>query len=202
MFHVVLFEPEIPPNTGNAIRLCANSGATLHLVRPLGFRLDDKSLQRSGLDYHDLARVKVHANLSDCLLQLDPARLFAVETGGAAATATFNTVPATHSCSDPKRAGCRTLRSARPGATTAYSFRCSRIAAASIYPMPSRSSPTKHGGKSALPAPRQLTRPRRAPRESGSSPCVPVQCGGCHARSTHRTRSNNRRGHRFSSPAP
>jgi tRNA (cytidine/uridine-2'-O-)-methyltransferase len=82
VFHVVLFEPEIPPNTGNAIRLCANSGATLHLVRPLGFRLDDKSLQRSGLDYHDLACVKVHANLSDCLLELVPARLFAVETGG------------------------------------------------------------------------------------------------------------------------
>ena len=82
MFHVVLFEPEIPPNTGNTIRLCANTGATLHLVRPLGFRLDDKSLQRSGLDYHDLACVKIHANLSDCLLELVPARLFAVETGG------------------------------------------------------------------------------------------------------------------------
>src|SRR6202051_1052434 len=82
MFHVVLFEPEIPPNTGNAIRLCANTGATLHLVRPLGFRLDDKSLQRSGLDYHDLASVKVHANLGDCLLELGPARLFAVESGG------------------------------------------------------------------------------------------------------------------------
>jgi len=82
MFHVVLFEPEIPPNTGNAIRLCANTGAALHLVRPLGFRLDDKSLQRSGLDYHDLASVKVHANLGDCLLELGQARLFAVETGG------------------------------------------------------------------------------------------------------------------------
>src|SRR5580698_4530744 len=82
VLHVVLFEPEIPPNTGNTIRLCANTGATLHLVKPLGFRLDDKSLQRSGLDYHDLARVKVHANLSDCLLELVPARLFAVETGG------------------------------------------------------------------------------------------------------------------------
>jgi tRNA (cytidine/uridine-2'-O-)-methyltransferase len=55
MFHIVLFEPEIPPNTGNVIRLCANTGATLHLIKPLGFRLDDKSLQRSGLDYHDLA---------------------------------------------------------------------------------------------------------------------------------------------------
>jgi tRNA (cytidine/uridine-2'-O-)-methyltransferase len=82
MFHVVLFEPEIPPNTGNAIRLCANSGATLHLVKPLGFRLDDKSLQRSGLDYHDLASVKVHENLDACLIALADARLFAVETGG------------------------------------------------------------------------------------------------------------------------
>jgi tRNA (cytidine/uridine-2'-O-)-methyltransferase len=82
MFHVVLFEPEIPPNTGNVIRLCANTGATLHLVKPLGFRLDDKSLQRSGLDYHDLADVKVHENLDACLGALANARLFAVETGG------------------------------------------------------------------------------------------------------------------------
>jgi tRNA (cytidine/uridine-2'-O-)-methyltransferase len=82
MFHVVLFEPEIPPNTGNAIRLCANTGATLHLVKPLGFRIDDKSLQRSGLDYHDLARVKLHDSLDACLSDLAAARLFAVETGG------------------------------------------------------------------------------------------------------------------------
>lgn len=82
MFHLVLFEPEIPPNTGNVIRLCANTGATLHLVKPLGFRLDDKSLQRSGLDYHDLASVKVHGSLDACLLELGTARLFAVETGG------------------------------------------------------------------------------------------------------------------------
>jgi tRNA (cytidine/uridine-2'-O-)-methyltransferase len=83
MFHIVLFEPEIPPNTGNVIRLCANTGATLHLVKPLGFRLDDKSLQRSGLDYHDLAHVKVHEHLEACLSDLAEARLFAVETGGA-----------------------------------------------------------------------------------------------------------------------
>ncbi len=82
MFHVVLFEPEIPPNAGNAIRLCANTGATLHLIKPLGFRLDDKSLQRSGLDYHDLAAVKVHAHLEECLTGLQGARLFSVETGG------------------------------------------------------------------------------------------------------------------------
>ena len=82
MIHIVLFEPEIPPNTGNVIRLCANTGATLHLVKPLGFRLDDKSLQRSGLDYHDLADVKVHTDLELCLLSLEDARVYAVETGG------------------------------------------------------------------------------------------------------------------------
>lgn len=82
MLHVILFEPEIPPNTGNAIRLCANTGATLHLVKPLGFRLDDKSLRRSGLDYHDLAALKVHADLDACLGDLGDARVFAVETYG------------------------------------------------------------------------------------------------------------------------
>ena len=82
MFHIVLYTPEIPPNTGNSIRLCANTGATLHLVKPLGFRLDDKSLRRSGLDYHDLAEVRIHANLDDCLRELATARIFAVETGG------------------------------------------------------------------------------------------------------------------------
>jgi tRNA (cytidine/uridine-2'-O-)-methyltransferase len=82
MIHIVLFEPEIPPNTGNVIRLCANTGATLHLVKPLGFRLDDKSLKRSGLDYHDLAEVKVHAGMQPCLEALGGARIMAVETGG------------------------------------------------------------------------------------------------------------------------
>ena len=90
MFHVVLFEPEIPPNTGNTIRLCANTGAVLHLVKPLGFRLDDKSLKRSGLDYHDLADVKIHANLEDCLSELRGSRLFAVETAG---TRCYSDVP-------------------------------------------------------------------------------------------------------------
>jgi tRNA (cytidine/uridine-2'-O-)-methyltransferase len=83
VFHVVLFEPEIPGNAGNCIRLCANTGATLHLVKPLGFRIDDKSLRRSGLDYHDLADVKVHADLDECLARLQNSRLFVVETGGA-----------------------------------------------------------------------------------------------------------------------
>ena len=82
MLHVVLFEPEIPPNTGNVIRLCANTGAALHLVKPLGFRLDDKGLRRSGLDYHDIASVNVHAGFDACLAALGGARLLAVETGG------------------------------------------------------------------------------------------------------------------------
>jgi tRNA (cytidine/uridine-2'-O-)-methyltransferase len=81
LFHVILFEPEIPPNTGNVIRLCANTGAALHLIKPLGFRLDDKSLQRSGLDYHDMAAVSVHESLEQCLDRLAESRVFAVETG-------------------------------------------------------------------------------------------------------------------------
>ena len=81
LFHVILFEPEIPPNTGNVIRLCANTGAALHLIKPLGFRLDEKSLQRSGLDYHDMAAVSVHDNLEQCLDSLANSRVFAVETG-------------------------------------------------------------------------------------------------------------------------
>jgi tRNA (cytidine/uridine-2'-O-)-methyltransferase len=80
MFHVVLFEPEIPPNTGNIIRLCANAGATLHLIKPLGFRLDDKKLRRSGLDYHDLTSVQVHEDFGACRAVLGASRLFAVET--------------------------------------------------------------------------------------------------------------------------
>jgi len=89
VFHVVLYEPEIPPNTGNVIRLCANAGATLHLVKPLGFRLDDRSLKRSGLDYHDLARVRVHADFDACVRELADARLMAVETGGRCCYADF-----------------------------------------------------------------------------------------------------------------
>jgi tRNA (cytidine/uridine-2'-O-)-methyltransferase len=83
MFHVVLFRPEIPPNTGNVIRLCANSGATLHLVRPLGFELTRKAVRRAGLDYEELAEVRVHQGLAACLEALNGARLFSVETGGA-----------------------------------------------------------------------------------------------------------------------
>jgi tRNA (cytidine/uridine-2'-O-)-methyltransferase len=82
MFHIVLVEPEIPPNTGNIIRLCANSGARLHLVKPLGFSLETRDLQRAGLDYHDLAIVQQHADFPACLAALPPGRRFVIETGG------------------------------------------------------------------------------------------------------------------------
>lgn len=72
MFHIVLFEPEIPPNTGNLIRLCANTGFSLHLVEPLGFSLSEKSFRRAGLDYHEAANLQVHGNVEDCLAALLP----------------------------------------------------------------------------------------------------------------------------------
>jgi tRNA (cytidine/uridine-2'-O-)-methyltransferase len=82
MFNVILFEPEIPPNTGNVIRLCANTGAQLHLIRPLGFALDDKQLRRAGLDYHEYAKMQVHDNIEECLVSLPSSRLFALTTKG------------------------------------------------------------------------------------------------------------------------
>ena len=82
MFHIVLVEPEIPPNTGNVIRLVANTGCTLHLVEPLGFSMDDKHLRRDGLDYHEYAPVRRHADWADFLQRENPspARMFALST--------------------------------------------------------------------------------------------------------------------------
>ncbi|MCZ4127087.1 tRNA (cytidine(34)-2'-O)-methyltransferase [Stutzerimonas balearica] len=96
MFHVILFQPEIPPNTGNIIRLCANTGCSLHLIEPLGYELDDKRLRRAGLDYHEYAPVRRHADLASCLAALGIAppgapcdgtapRLFAFTTKGSQA---------------------------------------------------------------------------------------------------------------------
>jgi len=142
MLHLVLYEPEIPPNTGNAIRLCANTGACLHLVKPLGFRLDDKSLGRAGLDYRDLARVKVHANLDACVDALQGSRMMTVETGGRLAYADFKFSPGdallfgpetrglpedvrvrfgpAHSLFIPMRAGSRSLNLSNAVAVVAY----------------------------------------------------------------------------------
>lgn len=77
MLHVVLYQPEIPPNTGNIIRLCANTGAALHLIRPLGFTLDDANLRRAGLDYHELASLREHDSLDDFITDVAPLRLWA-----------------------------------------------------------------------------------------------------------------------------
>ena len=82
MFHVVLYQPEIPPNTGNIIRLCANTGSSLHLIHPLGFDLDDKRLRRAGLDYREYAELRQHADFSAFLNTVNPGRWFALSTRG------------------------------------------------------------------------------------------------------------------------
>lgn len=82
MFNVILFQPEIPPNTGNIIRLCANTGVKLHLIKPLGFRLKDRQLLRAGLDYHEFAGIMIHDSWHDCEKQLQKYRIFAITTKG------------------------------------------------------------------------------------------------------------------------
>lgn len=82
MFDVILYQPEIPPNTGNIIRLCANTGSHLHLIEPLGFAWEDKRLRRAGLDYHEFARVMRYPDLPVCLREIAPERVFAVSTRG------------------------------------------------------------------------------------------------------------------------
>jgi tRNA (cytidine/uridine-2'-O-)-methyltransferase len=82
MFHIALFEPEIPPNTGNIIRLCANTGASLHLIEPLGFKLEDKQLRRAGLDYHEYTNLTLHKNWTEFKAIMDGKRMFALTTKG------------------------------------------------------------------------------------------------------------------------
>jgi tRNA (cytidine/uridine-2'-O-)-methyltransferase len=142
MFHVVLVQPEIPPNTGNVIRLCANSGCTLHLVRPLGFELTRRAVRRAGLDYAELAEVRVHADFDACLESLCRARVFSIETGGGRAysEATFSPadalvfgsetgglpaqvlarVPRTRQLSIPMRPGNRSLNLSNAVALVVY----------------------------------------------------------------------------------
>lgn len=83
MFHIVLYQPEIPPNTGNIIRLCANTGAQLHLIHPLGFELDDKRLRRAGLDYHECAGVREYPTLEHFIAAIAPAKLYGLTTKAA-----------------------------------------------------------------------------------------------------------------------
>jgi tRNA (cytidine/uridine-2'-O-)-methyltransferase len=82
VFHLILYQPEIPPNTGNIIRLCANVGAQLHLVHPLGFDMNERALRRAGLDYHEFVDVREHVSLNECLSAFDAERVFALTTKG------------------------------------------------------------------------------------------------------------------------
>ena len=82
MFNLILYEPEIPPNTGNIIRLCANTGVDLHLIEPLGFELDEPRLKRAGLDYREFATVSTHKNLAECLASLQSPKVYALSTRG------------------------------------------------------------------------------------------------------------------------
>ena len=82
MFNIILYQPEIPPNTGNIIRLCANTGAHLHLIEPMGFKLDEPRLKRAGLDYREFANIHVYTSYSACLTSLKSSRLFAISTKG------------------------------------------------------------------------------------------------------------------------
>ena len=93
MFHVVLFQPEIPPNTGNIIRLCANTGSQLHLIEPLGFELDDKRLRRAGLAYHEYATLKRHHSLADCITAIGGGKILALTTKASHSYAEMHYLP-------------------------------------------------------------------------------------------------------------
>lgn len=82
LFNLILYQPEIPPNTGNVIRLCANTGVALHLIEPLGFDLEERKLRRAGLDYREFAEVRTHASLQECLQSIGEPRVFALSTRG------------------------------------------------------------------------------------------------------------------------
>ena len=142
MTAVVLFQPEIPPNTGNVIRLCANTGAELHLVEPLGFDINDKTLRRAGLDYHEYARVFRHADWNACRLALGRRRRWAMTTSGEASPFSqqlkeddvfvfgretsglpsdiLNDFPATQRLRLPMRAGQRSLNLSNAVAVTVF----------------------------------------------------------------------------------
>jgi tRNA (cytidine/uridine-2'-O-)-methyltransferase len=142
MFHVVLFQPEIPPNTGNIIRLCANSGCQLHLVEPLGFELDDKRLRRAGLDYHEYASLHRHPDLASCLQAIGGQRVIAFSTKATCAFGEFRfergdiflfgpesrglplevleSIPTEHRLRLPMRPGSRSLNLSNTVAVTVY----------------------------------------------------------------------------------
>lgn len=130
MLNIVLFEPEIPPNTGNIIRLCANTGFNLHLIEPLGFPWDDKRLRRAGLDYHEFTRVHRHADYAAFVAAEDPQRRLLSRPKARRRTAPSAIRPATTCCSARKRAGCPPTSSMRCPRSKKSASRCRRKAAA------------------------------------------------------------------------
>jgi tRNA (cytidine/uridine-2'-O-)-methyltransferase len=140
--NVVLVQPEIPPNTGNIIRLCANTGARLHLVRPLGFSLDARAVRRAGLDYRELAEVSEHASLADCLASLGDPRWFAFTTRGGVRYDTVEYAggdvlvfgPETRGLAEEILVGCPVERRVRiPMRATARSLNLSNAVAVAVY---------------------------------------------------------------------
>jgi tRNA(Leu) C34 or U34 (ribose-2'-O)-methylase TrmL len=130
MFHVILLEPEIPPNTGNVIRLCANTGATLHLVRPLGFELTRKAVRRAGLDYQELAEVRVHASLAPCLEAWAVRGFTASRPAARGSTARRRSRRAMRCSSAPRPAACRRGWSRSCRTSGSSRSRCAPITAA------------------------------------------------------------------------
>ena len=175
MFDVILFQPEIPPNTGNVIRLCANTGARLHLVGPLGFTLEDKQLRRAGLDYHEYATLQVHDDLEPRWRRspAPTARRRGCSRSARAARCATTAAPtrrATRSCSagNPRPAGRRARARARR--RSACACRCARTTAASTCPTRSRWWCSRRGASAASPAALSEPPDRRHQRRTGTRP--------------------------------
>lgn len=133
---VILFQPEIPPNTGNVIRLCANTGARLHLIEPLGFDLSDKQLKRAGLDYHEYAPLKVHVDLPSALAAIAPKRVFALSTRSTVRYDTPQFADGDAFLFGPETRGLPTGCWSRFRRSTGSVCPCARTTAASICPTP------------------------------------------------------------------
>ena len=131
MFRIVLVHPEIPPNTGNVIRLAANTGCELHLIEPLGFSMEDKLLRRAGLDYHEFADVRRHARWEDYAAGVDPTRCFAFSRRAPARWTALPGRPATASCSAASPQACRRTCAPRLRLNGWFACPCCRASAAS-----------------------------------------------------------------------
>ena len=160
MYDVVLYQPEIPPNTGNIIRLCANTGFALHLIAPLGFDMEERRLRRAGLDYREWARVRTHDSLDAYLKVARPTRLLAFSTRGTQNYASMEYRKGDALLFGRKPGDCRSRCWSACLPQSAPEFPCSREIAASTYPTRWRWCVTKHGGNTGLPATRMKTRGR------------------------------------------